>query len=86
MIKLLFVVFHEKEKRIEAAVEDKTGRRRLVNFAWRTKDPTPITGHWMQAVEAELDNQDAEALAKAEGRQLLTGPRFPMASPPKRTP
>jgi len=78
MVKLLFVILHEKFQRIEAAVEDKNGAKRIVNFNWRTKEKGSMPDHWLQAVEAELDHQDSEALARSSGRQLM-GRRFPIA-------
>jgi len=71
VIKLLFVVFHEKEQRIEVSVEDRTGRKRRVEINWQSKDPTPLSSTWFQMVEGELDLQDSEAADKAKGRVLF---------------
>lgn len=71
MTKLLFVRLFEKESKVDVFVEDKTGRKRMVTFVWKTKDPTPIPASWFQQVEAELRYQDSQALAKSKGRNLF---------------
>jgi hypothetical protein len=75
-MKLLFAVVHEKEQKVEIAVEDKTGRKRLVTFPWFSRDRISIPDHWFRAVEKELETQDSAALAKSMGRQLM-GSRLP---------
>lgn len=71
MAKLLFVVFHEKEQRIEVAVEDSSGRKRRVEISWLSKDPTSVLSTWFEMVESELSLQDSEAADKAKGRVLF---------------
>ncbi len=80
-MKLLLVVLYEKAQRAEIFVEDDKGKRRSVNFHWRTKDRAQIPDHWVSAVVKELANQDAEALAKSQGRQLI-GRAFPAPRKP----
>lgn len=71
MVKLLFVVLHEKEQRLEVAVEDATGRKRRVEINWRSKELTPVSSHWFSMVEQELKLQDDEAALEATGRVLF---------------
>jgi NADH:ubiquinone oxidoreductase subunit len=71
MVKLLFVVLHEKEQRLEVAVEDATGRKRRVEINWRSKELTPVPSHWFSMVEQELKLQDDEAALEATGRVLF---------------
>jgi hypothetical protein len=70
-MRLIFVILSDKSPKAEVGVEDKNGRRRVVQLIWRTKELTPIPEGWRQMVEAELDNQDSEAHAKSIGRNLF---------------
>jgi hypothetical protein len=71
VIKLIVARLFEKEQKLEVIVEDKKGRRREVTFRWLTKEFTPLPDHWMASIEAELEHQDAEELAKNRGRMLI---------------
>ena len=71
MIKVLFVRIFEKRQRMEVAVEDKNGRKRMVALEWRTKDETPCPANWLEQVEHELNDQDAEEISKMGGRKLF---------------
>lgn len=71
MTKLLFARLFEKEQKLEVAVEDAKGRKRMVVLTWLTKDFGPAPDNWFELVEKELENQDAEAHAKSVGRVLL---------------
>jgi hypothetical protein len=69
--KLLFVVLHEKSQRLEAVVEDASGRKRRVEMGWLSRDMMPVPSTWFETVEGELVLQDTEAAARAKGRVLF---------------
>lgn len=71
MTKLLFVRLFEKEQKLEVAVEDAKGQKRMVTITWLTKELSPLPDTWFDLVEKELQDQDATALAKSKGRVLL---------------
>jgi hypothetical protein len=70
-MKLLFVVLHEKEQRIEVTVEGSAGQKRRVEINWRSKGQAPVPANWFSMVEAELKLQDDEAALQAKGRVLF---------------
>lgn len=69
MSDLRFVVIHEAQPRIDAVVS-RAGRPRRVTFTWQALNTGPMPAHWFDAVEGELDAQDAEEHQKASGRWM----------------
>lgn len=71
-MKLINVVMYIKTQRLEATVEDNTGRRRRVTFDWLSKGTGALGAtSWYETVAAELADQDAEALRRSKGGGLL---------------
>jgi hypothetical protein len=67
---LHFAVVHIGQNRMEVVAE-RAGVRRKVEIAWQTKVQTDVPPpHWDAQVRGELDFQDAEDLAKKQGRIL----------------
>ena len=71
MIKIVHVVLHEKERKLEVAIEDKVGRKRVVTIVWESKEFTPVPDNWLEQVVMEIDFQDSEETAALQGRALF---------------
>lgn len=64
---LEFVVMPAPHKLV--VVVTRAGVRRRVTYTWRSRTGA-LPSNWWEAVIGELDWQDAEALAVAQGRRL----------------
>jgi len=61
-LRLAFAVIHLGEQRLEAVVEDDSGRRRRVEVRQMTREPTDVPpDDWYDHVLGELSYQDSVA-------------------------
>lgn len=70
-MKLVTVVISTKTQTMSVLVEDPNGKHRRISLVWHSKEPVLLPADWMGLVEAEVNYQLAEELAKASGRRLI---------------
>lgn len=68
MTKLLWVVYLPDEQRLEATVEDAAGKRRRIDYRWKTRDASPPPPDWFEAVCGEVELQRSDELDQKLGR------------------
>jgi hypothetical protein len=58
-------------QKAEVVVDDETsGVRRIIDYEWKSKDPSPIPETWYESIKGEVEFQRSEELKKAKGLSL----------------
>lgn len=69
-MRLLSVVQHLDQPKLEVVIEDDQNHRRRIDYTWMSKDILSVPDNWLEAVQGEIEYQRSDELAIATGRKL----------------
>lgn len=70
-MKLQFVVLYKGQSRLDAVVEEDTGKRRRVGVSWLRKEKSDLPpADWLDQVLKEIEFQKSIEKQKADGKWL----------------